>query len=155
MIFEGIHISSHLFALKISRDFREFHEENTPSSRTLTDPCFNNSLTLGFFNGALQDRGKKCVMGAIMKLRDNYVFKLRMGCGRGTNTRGELLGVWMFLYFSRRVTISPLHINGDSKVIVYWLRNLCRLLVASLEFWKSKVKKLLAEFYQVEIHHIY
>jgi ribonuclease HI len=55
-----------------------------------------------------------------------------MNCGKGTNTRSELLSLWCILYFATYLKITQLQLLGDSKVIVDWFNNLNDLQVLSL-----------------------
>jgi hypothetical protein len=55
---------------------------------------------VGFFDGASQERGMKCGAGTILKCSSLGTYKLKMNCGKGTNTKGEMLALWLILYFS-------------------------------------------------------
>jgi ribonuclease HI len=48
---------------------------------------------VGFFDGASQEKGSKCGAGALLKCPVLGTYRLKMNCGRGTNTRGELLAL--------------------------------------------------------------
>jgi ribonuclease HI len=48
------------------------------------------------------------------------VYSIKLNCGTGTNTRGELLALWSLLFFSLHKQVSCLQLIGDSKVIVDW-----------------------------------
>jgi ribonuclease HI len=63
---------------------------------------------VGFFDGASQDRGQKCGAGAVLKCLVKGTFKIMMTCGRGTNTRSELLVVWCLLYFATYLKVTEL-----------------------------------------------
>jgi hypothetical protein len=53
---------------------------------------------VGFFDGVSQDKGAKCGAGALLKCPVLGTFRFKMNCGRGTNTRGELLALWCILW---------------------------------------------------------
>jgi hypothetical protein len=55
---------------------------------------------MGFFYGASQDMGTKCGAGVVLKCLVLGTFRLKMNCGCGTNTKGELLSMWCILYFA-------------------------------------------------------
>lgn len=47
-----------------------------------------------------------------------------MGGGMGTNNHGELLGMWMVLFFTRRQNIKNMEIFGNSKILIYWAKGI-------------------------------
>ena len=51
-------------------------------------PFLHWDLTVGFFDGASQDLGSKCGANAVLKCPTKGTFKIKMNCGKGTNTRG-------------------------------------------------------------------
>ena len=69
--------------------------------RMMRSPLFNNIRPLGFFDGSSQEDGSMCGAGVVLKCDDVRVYNLQMGRGRGTNTRGELLALWLLLFFAR------------------------------------------------------
>ena len=66
--------------------------------------------------------------------------RMKMNCGRGTNTHGELLALWVLLWASHLYHISNLQVLGDSKVIIDWMTNKSCLQVFSLDPWKLKIQ---------------
>jgi len=81
-------------------------------------PILEWDLAVGFFDGASQDKGTKCGVGALLKFPMLGTFRLKMNCDRGTNTRGELLALWCILYFSSYKKVTRLQLVGDSKIII-------------------------------------
>ena len=69
-------------------------------NKLLCKPCFGNFTTVGFFDGA-QVNG---LVGAVFLLRIKYdlIFKLHWGIGEGSNTRAELLALWVLLWFAKK-----------------------------------------------------
>jgi hypothetical protein len=67
-------------------------------SRIDRPPLIDWDMTVGFFDGASQDRGSKCGAGAVIKCPVLGTFRLKMYCGNGTNTKGELLALWCILF---------------------------------------------------------
>jgi hypothetical protein len=62
-------------------------------------PLLDWDMAVGFFDGASQDMGSKCGAGAVLKCPIEGTFRIKMNCGKGTNTRGELLALWCILFF--------------------------------------------------------
>jgi ribonuclease HI len=99
--------------------------------------------------------GFKCGAGAILKCPDLGVFSLKMNCGPGTNTRGELLALWSILFFAQYKQISCLQLVGDSKVIVDWFSFKNNLQVINLQPWMSKIRQMSEKFQNLKVQHIY
>ena len=78
-----------------------------------------------------------------------------MGCGRSTNTRGELLALWATLRVSLLMGLPINLIYGDSSVIIFWVNNLSALDVPALMHWSGDIKKMLHAAPQVIFKHIY
>jgi ribonuclease HI len=103
-------------------------------------------LTVGFFDGASQERGAKCGVGAVIKCPFLGTFRLKMFCGNGTNTKGELLALWCILYFACYKKINRIQLVGDSKIIIDWFTNDNNLQVISLQPWMSRIRALSGRF---------
>jgi ribonuclease HI len=73
---------------------------------------------LAWFDGAAQKEGSLCGVGGIIKTLDASIYKWTLNCGRGTNSKVELLGVWETLLLANSLSISSIHVLGDSKVII-------------------------------------
>jgi ribonuclease HI len=108
-----------------------------------------------YFDGASHSRGEKCGVGAVIKFPVLGIFKIKMNCGSGTNTRSELLALWSLLYFACYKKISILHLVGDSKVIIEWFNNVNELQVISLLPWMRRIKELSGKFSLLKADHIY
>jgi ribonuclease HI len=118
-------------------------------------PAFDWDGAVGFFDGASQERGTKCGAGAILKCPSLGTYKLKMNCGNGTNTKGEMLALWLILYFSYLKQVPRLLLMGDSKVIIDWYTNDNNLQVISLQPWMIKIRALSRQFQQTKAQHIY
>lgn len=118
-------------------------------------PIIDWDLAVGFFDGASQDRGNKCGFGALLKCPFLGTLRFKMNCGRGTNTRGELLALWCILYFACYKKLSRLQLVGDSKIIIDWFTNENYLQVVTLQPWMSKIQALRGKFLQLKAQHIY
>ena len=79
-------------------------------------------MAIGYFDGASQDGGYRCVAGALLisPILGNY--SVKWNCGFGTNTRAELLALWSILHLANSMGIDAIQIVGDSRIIVDWFR---------------------------------
>ena len=85
----------------------------------------------GFFDGV----ATSSIGGVFIYLSISHVhsFNLKLGCGHSTNTKDELLALWVLLYFAEAIGIPSLHIFGDSSIIIDWAsRNVLYVLVFSI-----------------------
>ena len=55
-----------------------------------------------------------------IKLNNSHKNILWMGCGKGTNTRVELMALWGLLLFDLHKNIIDLQVAGDSRIVVDW-----------------------------------
>jgi hypothetical protein len=97
---------------------------------------------LAWFDGATQRDGSLCGAGGVIKTLDATVIRWTFNCGRGTNTRAELLGAWATIMLANHLSLHRIHVLGDSKVVIDWLLNKGRLQVCSVEGWKARIKVL-------------
>jgi ribonuclease HI len=100
-------------------------------------------LYLAWFDGATNWKAVLCGAGGVIKTMDTSVIKWTLNCGRGTNSKAELLGAWATLLLAHSLSISSIHVLGDSKVIIDWLLNKGRLQVSALEGWKIRIKDII------------
>ena len=99
--------------------FGEMYKERVNKGMWIINPpTFNLSFPICYFDGETQEHGNKCGARATLKVVDSRVYKLKMGYGRGTNTRGELMALWCLLYFVNWNLLSHIQIVGDSKVVI-------------------------------------
>ena len=87
----------------------------------------------GFFDGATANC--KSGVGFVLALNNTHSINFSMGCGDSTNTRVELLALWALLYVTKDMGIPPLHIFGDSMMIISWENNRASLDSLCLEHW--------------------
>jgi len=78
---------------------------------------------MGFFDGVSRDMGTKCRACVVLKCSVLGNFKIKMNCGRETNTGGELLVLWCILLFASYKKVTRLQLVGDSKIIIDWFNN--------------------------------
>lgn len=79
----------------------------------------------------------------------------KINLGAGSNTKGELVGLWALLHLARYFGITKIQVFGDSMVIIKWIEGLQNLNVLSLDFWKEKIMKLKDDFECLKVVHIY
>ena len=76
------------------------------------------SYPCGFFDGAAADDHGGA--GFVLHILVSHFLSFSLGCGKSTNTRAELLALWVVLAVSKLLGI-PLHSTfGDSLVIINW-----------------------------------
>jgi ribonuclease HI len=87
-------------------------------------------------------RGGKtsCRVGGIIRVGDRSKFSLKMGGDGETHNRGELLGLWMVLFFANYRHLDSLNIFGDSKLIIDWANGRGNLRALVSEGWKSYMR---------------
>jgi ribonuclease HI len=90
--------------------------------------------------------GQNCGAGGIIKTPNMIVYKWLFNCGRGTNNRAKLLGIWASLRLALHLSFYRIQILGDSKVIIDWLNDRARLQSSSMEGWKDRIKDLIKSF---------
>jgi ribonuclease HI len=112
-------------------------------------------IAVGFFYGASQDGGSRCGAGVVLKCPVLGVYSIKMNCGHGTNSQGEILALWCILFFAHFKQISCLQLVGDSKVIVDWFSYKNNMQVISLQPWMERIRQLSSNFQELKIQHIY
>ena len=85
----------------------------------------------------------------LMLNKDHYLF-LKLGCGLSTNTRSELLALWVLLSFSKHIGLPYLHIRGDSSAIINWFNGLASLETLDLSGWCKEISNLRSYFIHLE-----
>jgi hypothetical protein len=119
IIFEDQNLSLARVCNIILQDLGENKKIQKSQHHMVTRPPFLDwNLTVGFFYGASEYEGSKCGARAILKCPDLGVYCLKMNCGPGTNTRGELLALWCILLFYHFKHIKSLQLIGESKIII-------------------------------------
>lgn len=74
------------------------------------------SLPHVFFDGAAQDN--QCGADAVLYISSVHHFHLSFAASYGTNTRAELIALWILLCFAHSREVHSLWIFGDSKCII-------------------------------------
>ena len=99
------------------------HRLNKVTRRIGNPPVLNYAT--GFFDGAstLGNGGA----GTMLVISKEHFLKIRMRCGKSSNTRVELLALWILLYFVSLLGLPSLEVFGDSKFIVDSSNSLSKL----------------------------
>lgn len=67
---------------------------------------------------------------------DHYVL-LKLGAGLGTNTRVELIALWILLNFARNKGIHHLQVVGNYKVVIDWFKGKAQFDSLPLSSWQT------------------
>jgi hypothetical protein len=65
------------------------------------------------------------------------------------------MGAWASLWIVEYLKFFDLHLLGDSKVVIDWLKKEGSLQVGTLEGWKARILKLMGRFHNLAFQHIY
>ena len=102
---------------KVIGFFKEYHKKEKHKKHSyIIEPLISGETTVGYFDGASQLG--LCGGGMVLKLHSVHSFHLWMGCGAITNTREKILVLLGIIELLFKFGIVPLHVLGDSKVIV-------------------------------------
>ena len=85
--------------------------------KTSTMPAIKIKITLVIIKITLVAQLGECGGGIYIRFLGNQFFRVWLGCGRGSNTRVELIATWALLFFSNFKRITLLQVCGDSKCI--------------------------------------
>ena len=103
-------------------------------------------------------KNKSNVMGvlhiALYSLDFHFVL-LKLGHGKGTNQRVELITLWGLLKYAVQADILQLQFFGDSRVIIDWIEDKSKLHIAQISHWCMKKKSLLLCLHNYTIQHIF
>jgi len=76
------------------------------------------NTTLAWSDGVAQLDGISCGAGGVIKTPDLIVIRWIYNCGRGTNTRGELMGAWATLMLADYLSLHRIQVMVDSRVVI-------------------------------------
>ena len=71
-----------------------------------------------FFDGAAAKN--KGGVGFVLHISSTHSVNFSLGCGRCTNTKSEMMALWVLFSVSKIMGIPLLSIYGDSLVIISW-----------------------------------
>ena len=98
----------------------------------------DKSRVLAFFDGA-SNNGVYGGGIALYSLDFHFVL-LKLGHGKGTNQRVELITLWGRMKYIVQAYILQLQIFGDSRVIIGWIEDISKLQIAQLSHWCRKTQ---------------
>jgi hypothetical protein len=73
--------------------------QDTKHKRIDRSPTLEWDGAVGFFDGDSEERGTKCGARSILKFPLLGSYRLKMNWGIGTNTKGELMALWIIFVF--------------------------------------------------------
>ena len=94
-------------------------------------------------------------VGFCIHLNDYHYLEFSLGVEHGTNTKAELLSLWVLLLSSQMMGIPLSHVYGDSQVIINWVKGSTALSPTDLVHWCRETKKLISSFQDLSFTHIY
>jgi ribonuclease HI len=99
--------------------------------------------------------GTLCGVGGVLNIDEHTKFRWTLNCGRGTNSRAELMGAWATLTLATRLYVYDLYVLGDSKIIIDWLNRKGSIMVENLYGWKERITDLIPLFRSLSFSHIF
>ena len=78
-----------------------------------------------------------------------------MSCDSGTNSKGELLALWIILFLARHLNLDDICIYGDSKVFVDWEEKRNNVNILHLSVWMKHTRLLMEKFKNISFFHIF
>jgi ribonuclease HI len=110
--------------------------------------------TLICFDGAAQQNGLCCGAGGTFKSHQSRTTNWFLNCGAGSNTKAELMGLWVSLSLATVWSLNHILVLGDSKIIIDWINHNSKLHSVHIEGWKEKTLKLSNNFSVINFRHI-
>jgi len=108
-----------------------------------------------WFDGVAKSSGNNCGAGGKIRISGHKSYKWFFNCGTRTNTKADLLGAWTLLTLTSRLSILEIHVQGDSKIIIEWLKGKGHLQMASLECSKDHLREIIKHFQKISFAHVY
>jgi hypothetical protein len=155
MIFENQHPTIQRVVYQVIAAMKDHIEKPMNVVRKLGRTCHSMGGLTGWFDGAVMSSSQNNGVGGIIKLNEQCSYKWLLNCGQGKNTREKLLGSWALLTLASQLSILTIHVHGDSKVIIDWLRGKGRLQVVTLDYWKHRLRGLIDLFHSISFAHVY
>lgn len=81
-------------------------------------------------------------------------FKLWLNSGVGSNSRSELMALWLLLRFDSSRRFHTLQVWGDSRVTIDWDRGTASIKVLLLNHWFRETGFLIDSFHCINFHHV-
>ena len=80
------------------------------------------SVATTFFDHVAQDG--ICCASILLRINEEHLLRIKLNCGKGNNTKDELLALWFLVNFDSILGIDTLNIYGDSLVVVNWSKGI-------------------------------
>jgi ribonuclease HI len=114
-----------------------------------------DDISIAWFDGAAQQKEEKCGAGGKIVINNSISYSWTLNCGKGTNTKAELLGAWASLTLASRLSIPDLLLLGDSRIVIDWLNKRGAIQAVALERWKERIIESLTLFRKITFAHIF
>jgi hypothetical protein len=118
VLFENITPSYRAVVHRIVVSFSWQPTNVIPIPNRVCDFTHIEGFTLACFDGEALSSGDFYEAGVFFKTHASRVTKWYINCGAGTNTKAELMGMWVTLTLASLWAIDKIQILGDSKVII-------------------------------------
>ena len=136
--------------MKILSYFLEWNKLKSCRKRTIRSfPYLFQEYLVGLFDGVTM----KGVCGAGIVIKFGNGIGIRAGVG--TNTRDELVGLWILVFCAKTWGIKHLQFLGDSQVIIKWALEDAHVKYLELQHWLTSTKRVMKQFYFKTFNHIY
>ena len=117
-------------------------------------PAIKIKITLVTIKITLDAQLGECGGGIYIRFLGNQFFHVQLGCGRGSNTRVEMISNQALLFFANFKRITSLQVCGDSKCIFNQLAWKSMLQVTNMEQWKQRLTNVGSNFQYLSFFHI-
>jgi ribonuclease HI len=154
-LFEDTSPSHRAVCYRILSTFHWQQSLNKPILYNTVDFSLPPGHSVAFFDGAASATGLCCGAGGIFKTHPERTTSWYLCCGRGTNSKAELLGLWATLLLASKWSLDHLQVFGDSKVIIDWINRKCALRSSHVEGWKLKTQLLASSFSDISFCHLH
>jgi ribonuclease HI len=109
--------------------------------------------TLICFDGAAHSNGLCCGAGGTFKSHPSRITNWFLNCGVGSNTKAELMGLWVSLTLASWWSLNHLLVLGDSRIVIDWINHICTLHSIHIEGWMQRTRELSTSFSDIKFQH--
>jgi ribonuclease HI len=141
----------------LHRIFSSFHWRPSSLKPSKIKACVQHlaeGYTLICFDGAAQQNGLCCGAGGTFKSSLHRTTNWHLNCGSGSNTKAELMGLWVSLSLATFWSLDHILVLGDSRIIIDWINLHSKLHSVQIEGWMERTLKLSRNFTAIEFRHI-
>ena len=115
----------------------------------------NKSTAWPFFDGASQGDLAIGGAGGVICITDSKKITYKLGMGRATKTRAELMAHWATLKIEKYKQIANLNIYGDSKTVIEWAQERNTIQAPHLQNFLRIIQSMLPCFAALNFNHVY